>query len=147
MAAGKMATWNQGKTGHTGDHRVRCSKTGHSGVCRSAQPQPQPQPRKPFYEGKSNRNFKTGHSGRPRLLAALRSSQRAGSGSEASKARPAVFAGDAPWKDRKSGLRYDTSCVNGGVIFEWVDTLNGFTDLLAGKIEIIGRLQVHPEIG
>src|SRR5664280_1530895 len=85
--------------------------------------------------------------GWPRLLAALRSSQRAGSGSEASKPRPAVFAGDAPWKDRKSGLRHDKSCVNGGVIFEWVDTLNGFTDLLAGKIEIIGRLQVHPEIG
>jgi hypothetical protein len=37
--------------------------------------------------------------------------------------------------------------VNGGVIFEWVNTLDGFTDLLAGKIEIIGRLQVHPEIG
>src|SRR4029077_15661079 len=30
-------------------------------------PQPQPQPRKPFYEGKSNRTFKTGHSGDHRL--------------------------------------------------------------------------------
>src|ERR1035441_8933986 len=72
-----------------------------------------------------------------------RTAETTGSGSEASKPRPAVFAGDAPWKDRKPGLRYDTSCVNGGVIFEWVDTLNGFTDLLAGKIEIIEIGRAH----
>ncbi len=46
MAAGKMEARKKGKTGHRGDHRLGCSKTGHSGVCRSAQPQPQP--RKPF---------------------------------------------------------------------------------------------------
>src|SRR5438132_14207271 len=52
-----------------GDHRLGCSKTGHSGVCRcpQLQPQPQPQPRKPFHEGKSKSNFKTGHSGDHRL--------------------------------------------------------------------------------
>src|SRR5258707_1412733 len=43
------------------------AKPAIPGGCQSPQPQPQTQPRKPFSEGKSNRNFKTGHSGDHRL--------------------------------------------------------------------------------
>ena len=33
MAAGKMEARKKGKTGHNGDHRLGCSKTGPSGAC------------------------------------------------------------------------------------------------------------------
>ncbi len=48
-----------GKTGQRGDHRLWRGKTGHSGD-HHPQLQPQHQPRKPFHEGKSKTNFKTG---------------------------------------------------------------------------------------
>ena len=48
------------------NHRLRRGKTGHFGDSRP-QLQPQNQPRKPFHEGKSKSNFKTGQRGDYRL--------------------------------------------------------------------------------
>ena len=57
MAAGKMEARKKGKTGHRGDHRLGCSKTGPSRICRL----PQPQPQKPFYEDFMRRCRTTEH--------------------------------------------------------------------------------------
>src|ERR1700723_3988452 len=56
-SAGRMGTATAGKTGQRerGDHRVGSGKADSHD-----QPQRQPQPRKPFLEGKSKGNFKTG---------------------------------------------------------------------------------------
>ena len=61
-AAASVGTATAGKTGQreAGDHRVGRGKT-------DPYDQPQPQPRKPFYEGNSKSNFKTGQCGDHRV--------------------------------------------------------------------------------
>src|SRR5271167_5162900 len=61
-AAASVGTATAGKTGQRerGDHRVGRGKT-------DPYDQPQPQPRKPFYEGNSKSNFKTGQCGDHRV--------------------------------------------------------------------------------